>query len=188
MSEVKTPESSVVRLQGVGRHRTWVVVFMCALLIPTAVNELARLVDLYQVLLSNRRAFFTTWGLFVAGVWGSIYYLKTWLNSVREVALVGDALRVSTRLRKFTIPLTDVEECKIFIARVESGIEITLGIIPLGSKDFLKVYGTSKIDAVRDLRLFPALQRHGIRLIGVEEFKSDFERLTGKSIEGLFLP
>ncbi len=180
MSDDEAPESSVVRLKGFGRYRTWGVVFMCAFLIPTAVIELARLVELYQALVSDRRAFFVSWMLFVAGVWGSIYYLKTWLNSVREVVLIGDALRVSTRIKKITIPLTDVKECKIAIARVESRIEITLGVIPPGWKEFLKVYRTLKLDPVRDLQLLPALQRRGIRLIGVEDFKRGLRAVDGK--------
>jgi len=188
VSEIKTPESSVVRLQGVGRHRTWVVVFMCALLIPVSVSILVGIYGDYQSVASDLRQLGVVLCFFAVFTWIWVADLKTWLTSVKEVALVGDALRVSTRFRKFAIPLTDVEECKIAIARVESRIELTIGVVPPGSKAFLKVYRTSKIDPVHDLQLLPALQRRGIRLIGLEEFKQDFERLTGKSIEGLFLP
>lgn len=188
MSVVEAPESSVVRLQGVGRHRTWVVVCMCALLIPVSASILVGIYGDYRSLASDLRQLGVVLCFFAVFTWIWVADLKTWLTSVKEVALVVDALRVSTRFRKFAIPLTDVEECKISIARVESRIEITLGVIPPGSKDFLKLYRTSKIDPVHDLQLLPALQRRGIRLIGAEEFKQDFERLTGKSVEGPFLP
>ncbi len=188
MSEVAVSESSTVRLRADGLHRTWVLVAWSPLFALATLTNFVALLQKYLTPISDQKALFVTWVLFLAPIYGGILYSKEWLTSVTKVVFEGNALEVSTRLGKTTIPLEGVTECEIAVAKVKGRIEITLGVIPPGGKDFLKVYFVRKIDPVKDLQLLSALQRHGIRLVGVGEFKRDIERLTGKSAEGLYLP
>ncbi len=187
MREVDVSASSPVRLRADGLHRTWFLVVLSPWFVLMILSNLAALLHKYLTPISDQKSLFVTWVLFLAPIYGGILYSKEWLTSVTKVVFEGNALEVSTRLGKTTIPLEGVTECEIAVARVKSRIEITLGVIPPGGKDFLKVYFVRKIDPVKDLQLLSALQRHGIRLVGVGEFKREIERLTGRSAEGLFL-
>ena len=186
MSEVDVSASSPVRLRPDGIHRTWVLVAWSPLFALATLTNFVALLQKYLTPISNQKALFVAWSLFLSPIICGILCSKEWLTSVTKVVLEGNALEVSTRLGKTTIPLEGVTECEISVAKVKGRIEITLGVIPPGGKDLLKVYFIRKIDPVKDLQLLPALQRRGIRLIGTGEFQRDIERLTGKSAAGLF--
>lgn len=186
MSEVDTPDSSVVHLKGVGLHPTRTVIFYFVMLVVAIGHLVYGILGDHWTLPADEKRFFRAGLGILVFSWLTIEHLMTWRNSVLDASLAGNDLTVSTRAGQKVIPLTSVFECEIFVAKASRRILITLGVVTPRGTEWVKVYMKRNIDPIGDLQLLPALQRLGIRLIGVEVFKRELEHITERSAEGLF--
>ncbi len=187
MSEVDVSESSSVRLKGVGDWPTvWMPILFVLMIFSFGLLVHGIVVDQWTWPAEERRIV-RTCILVVAGMFNFFCFWGWWRDSVIDVSLSEESLTVSTRAKQTVLAVSDLRSCELFINRSFTRVKVFFLLKGEGETERVEVFlYRSKFDPLKDLQLLPALQRRGVEMIGVEEFKRDIERLTGKSTVGLF--